>query len=126
MQFFGFFFVFFFACNLKTSWTPVDELDGAFAFYGGNGGIDVFGCNIATVEHAASHVLTTTRITLNHLVTRFETSCCDISHGHFLMSDSFSRHDWCVGNEWEVNPWVRHQIGLEFSEIDVESAVETQ
>ena len=54
--------------NLESSWAPVDELDGALGLDGGDGGVDVLGDNITTVQHAAGHVFTVTWITLNHLV----------------------------------------------------------
>ncbi|CAB1353872.1 unnamed protein product, partial [Coregonus sp. 'balchen'] len=36
--------------NLETSWAPVYKLDGAFCFDGGNGSVNVFGHNVATVS----------------------------------------------------------------------------
>ena len=37
-----------------------------------------------------------------------------------------SRDDRCVGNQREMNARIRHQVGLEFIEIDVEGAVESE
>ncbi|CAB1353873.1 unnamed protein product, partial [Coregonus sp. 'balchen'] len=36
--------------NLETSWAPVYKLDGAFCFDGGNGSVNVFGHNVATIN----------------------------------------------------------------------------
>ena len=52
---------------LETSRTPVDELDGSLGLDGGNGGIDILGDDISTVEETTGHVLSVTGIALNHL-----------------------------------------------------------
>ena len=44
--------------DLETGWAPVDELDGSFGFDGSDGGVDVLGDNVSTVQHAAGHVFT--------------------------------------------------------------------
>ena len=36
------------------------------------------------------------------------------------------RDDRSVGNQWEVDTWVWHQVGLELGKIDVQSAIETK
>ena len=56
-----------FLTNLETSGAPVDELDGALGFDGGDGGIDVLGHDVTTIQHAAGHVLAVTRVALHHL-----------------------------------------------------------
>jgi len=43
--------------DLEASWAPVDELDGSLGLDGGDGGVDVLGDDVTSVEHAASHVL---------------------------------------------------------------------
>src|SRR5512143_2339804 len=63
--------------DLEASGTPVNELNGALGLDGGNGGIDILGHNITTVQHATGHVLAVTRIALNHLVGGFETGVGD-------------------------------------------------
>ena len=59
--------------NLEPGRTPIDELDGAFRLDGSDGGVDVLGYDVATVQHAASHVFPVTRVALNHLIGRLET-----------------------------------------------------
>jgi len=34
--------------------------------------------------------------------------------------------DWGIGDKREVDSWIRHQVGLEFVEINVEGAVESK
>ena len=70
---------------LETSWAPVNELDGSLGFDGGNGGVDVLGDNITTVQHAAGHVFTVSWIALDHLVGWFETSVGDFSNGELFV-----------------------------------------
>lgn len=43
-----------------------------------------------------------------------------------LVGSLSSRHDWCIGNEREVDSWVWDQVGLELVEIDVEGTVESE
>ena len=70
---------------LETSWAPVNELDGSLGFDGGNGGVDILGDNITTVQHAAGHVFTVSWIALDHLVGWFETSVGDFSNGELFV-----------------------------------------
>ena len=56
--------------NLEASGAPVDELDGTLGLDGSNGGVDVLGDNVSTVQHAAGHVLAVTGIALHHLERR--------------------------------------------------------
>ena len=70
---------------LETSWAPVNELDGSLGFDGGNGGVDVLGDNITTVQHTAGHVFSVTWITLDHLVSWLEASIGDFSNGKLLV-----------------------------------------
>ena len=65
---------------LKASGAPVDELDGAFAFDGGDGSVDVLGDHITPVEHAAGHVLAMTGVALHHGVRWLKASVGDLSH----------------------------------------------
>merc|ERR1719258_557898 len=53
---------------LEASGAPVDELDGALGLDGGDGGVHVLRHDVATVHHAAGHVLTVTRVALGHHV----------------------------------------------------------
>jgi len=52
--------------DFESGGAPVDELDGSFGFDGGNGGIDVFGDDISSVKHGASHVFSVSWVTFGH------------------------------------------------------------
>jgi len=66
--------------DLESSWAPIDELNGSLGFNGGNSGIDVFGDDISSVHHGASHILSVSRIALGHHVGRLETAVGDFSN----------------------------------------------
>merc|ERR1719167_1369564 len=51
--------------NLEAGGTPVDKLDAPLGLDGGNGSIDILGDNVASVEHAAGHVLAVPRVALH-------------------------------------------------------------
>ena len=70
---------------LETSWAPVNELNGSLGLDGGNGGVDVLGDNITSVQHAASHVFTVSWITLDHLVGWLEASVGDLGNRELLV-----------------------------------------
>merc|ERR1719203_338829 len=112
--------------NLETSWAPVNELDGPLGLDGGNGGVDVLGDNITSVQHAAGHVLAVTGIALDHLVGRLEASVGDLSNGQLLVVGLLGGDDWSVCGQGEVDPGVGHQVGLELSQVDVEGTIEPQ
>ena len=71
--------------HLETSWAPVDELDGPLGLDGGNGGVDVLGDNITSVQHAAGHVLAVAGIALDHLVGWLKASVGDLSNRQLLV-----------------------------------------
>ena len=58
-----------------------------------------------------------TRVTLHHLIGRLKTGISDLSHTELLMVSLLSRDDRCVCSQWEVNAWIRHQVGLERQNI---------
>merc|ERR1719350_92580 len=66
---------------LETSGGPVDELDGTLGLDGSDGCVDILWHNITTVHHAAGHVLSVTRVTLDHHCCRFEDAVGDLSDG---------------------------------------------
>ena len=111
---------------LKTCGTPVHKLNGALGFNVGDGSVDIFGHHITSVEQTAGHILPKARIALHHLIDRLKTRIGDLSNRQLLMVRLLSGDDWCVSSQWEVNTWVGDQIGLELSEINVESTIETE
>jgi hypothetical protein len=112
--------------TLETGRAPIDELDGTLGLDGGDSGVDILGDDITTVHHTASHVLTVTRIALNHLGCRLEDGVGDLSDGKLLMVSLLSRDDRSVRGQGKVNTRVRHQVSLELSDIDVQSTIETK
>ena len=58
-----------------------------------------------------------TRITLHHLIGRLKTGISDLSHTELFMVGLLSRDDRCICSQWEVNAWIRHQVGLERQNI---------
>merc|ERR1719511_486819 len=64
--------------NLESSWAPIYELDGTLGLNCCNCGIDIFGDDISTIQHATSHVFSMTRVTFHKLVSRFEASIGDL------------------------------------------------
>ena len=114
------------AAYLEASGAPVDELDGALGLDGGDGGVDVLGHNVTTVQHAAGHVLAVTGVALHHLVGGLEAGVGDLSHRQLLVVGLLGGDDGSVGGQREVDTWVGHQVGLELSQIHVEGTVEAQ
>jgi len=111
---------------LETSWAPVDELDGSLGLDGGNRGVDILGDNITSVQEAASHVLTVSGITFDHLVGRLKASVGDFSNSQLLVISFLGRDDWGIGGQRKVDSRIRDQVGLEFGQIDVQSTIESQ
>merc|ERR1719326_1478115 len=111
---------------LETGRTPVDKLDRAFGLDGSNSGVHVLGDDITTVHQAHSHVFAVTRITLGEHRSGFEHRVGDLTHRQLLVVRLLSRDDRGVRRKHEVDAWVRHQVGLELSDVHVQSAIETQ
>ena len=112
--------------HLEASGAPVDELDGALGLDGGDGGVDVLGNDVTTVQHAAGHVLAVTGVALHQLTGGLEAGVGDLSHRQLLVVGLFGGDDGSVGGQREVDTWVGHQVGLELSEIHVEGTIEAQ
>ena len=61
-----------------------------------------------------------------HLIGGLKDGVGDLGNGQLLVVGLLSRDDRRVGGQRKVDARVRHQIGLELGEIDVERAVESQ
>jgi len=111
---------------LETSRGPVDELNGTLGLDGSNSGVDVFRDDITTVHKAASHVFSVTRVAFGHHGGRLESRVGDLGNGELLVVSLLSGDDWSVRGKHEMDSWVWHQVGLEFSNIDIQSTIESQ
>merc|ERR1712023_531052 len=112
--------------TLEASGAPVDELDGTLGLDGGNGSVDILGDDVATVHHAAGHVLAVTWVALGHHVGWLEASVGDLGDREGLVVGLLGRDDGSVRGHHEVDAGVRHQVGLELGQIDVERTIETE
>jgi hypothetical protein len=65
-------------------------------------------------------------IAFDHLVGWFETGVGDFGNSQLFVVSFFGGDDWSIGGQWKVDSWVWHQVGLEFSQIDVQSTVKPQ
>jgi hypothetical protein len=64
--------------SARTCGTPVDETNWSLGLDHGNGGVDVLGDDVASVEQATGHILSAAGVTLDHLGVRFEALLGDI------------------------------------------------
>lgn len=112
--------------NLETGGAPVNKLDGTLGLDGGNGRGNVIGDDITAVQQAARHVLTTTRITLDHLVAGLKASIGDLRDGHLLVLNLVSRDDWSISDQGEVDTRVRDQVGLELVQVNIEGTIKAK
>ena len=111
---------------LEASGAPVHELDRALGLDGGHGGVDVLGDDVTTVHQAARHVLAVAGVALGEHGAGLEHRVGDLSHGQLLVVRLLGRDDGRVGRKHEVDTRVRHQVGLELGDVDVQGAVETE
>lgn len=112
--------------DLESRRAPVDKLDGSLSLQCRDRTMNVLGNDIATVEQARRHVLSISRIAFDHLVVGLEARHRNLLNRVCLMGSFGSGDDRGVGDQWEVDAWVWHQIGLEFGKIDVERTIESK
>jgi len=91
-----------------------------------DGGVDVLGDDVAAVEEAAGHVLAGPRVALHHLVGRLEALGRDVGDGHRPVQCGLRRRHGRVRRQREVDPGVRHQVGLELRQVHVDGSLEAQ
>jgi hypothetical protein len=84
--------------NLEAGGAPVHKLNGTFGLDGGDSGIDILWYNVATVKHAASHVLAMSRIAFDHLIGRLETSIRDLGDRQLFVVGLLSGNNRGVGD----------------------------
>jgi len=87
---------------LEAGGGPVDELDGALGLDGSDGGVDVLGDDITTVHEAAGHVLSVTRIALDHHRGGLEDGVGDLSDGELFVVGLLSGDDRSFDGGWSI------------------------
>lgn len=112
--------------NLEARRAPVHKLDGSFSLEHGHGCMDILGHHITTVQETRRHVLAVARITLDHLVVGFEARLGNLLHRVGLVGRLGSRDNGRICHQGEVDAGIRHQVGLELVQIDVEGTIETK
>ena len=112
--------------HLEASGTPVHKLDGALGLHGGDCRIHILGDDISTVQHAASHVLAVTRVTLHHLVGRLKAGVGDLGHSQLLVVGSHGGDDGRVGHQREVDAREWDQVGLELCHVHIEGPIKAK
>ena len=111
---------------LETGGTPVDELDGSLGLDGGDSSVHILGDDVTSEHETAGHVLAVSGIALGHHVGRFEDRVGDLRDGELLVVSLLGRDDGSVRGEHEVNSRIRHQVGLELVQIDVQGTLESE
>ena len=112
--------------TLEASWAPVNELDGSLGLNSSNGCIDILGDDITSVHEATGHVFTMSGVTLCHHGSGFEGRVSDLSNWELLVISFLSGDDWGVWWQHEMDSRIWHQVGLEFSDINVKSTIESK
>ena len=112
--------------DLESGGAPVDELDGSLGLDGGDGGVDVFGDNVTSVKHGASHILSVSGVALGHHGGWLEGRVGNLGNGELFVIGLLGGDDGGVRGQHEMDTGVGHQVGLEFSDIDVKGTVESQ
>merc|ERR1719214_323682 len=111
---------------LEAGRAPIDELNSALRLDGGDGRVDVLGDDVATVHEADRHVLAVARVDLAEHRRRLEGRVGDLGDRELLVVGLLGRDDRRVRGDDEVDARVRHQVGLELGDVDVERAVEAE
>mmetsp|Transcript_76002 Transcript_76002/g.214208 ORF Transcript_76002/g.214208 Transcript_76002/m.214208 type:complete len:272 (-) Transcript_76002:712-1527(-) len=111
---------------LEPGGAPIHELNGALRLDCRDRCVDILGHDITAVHHAARHVLAVARIALHEHAGGLEDAHGDLGHRQLLMVGLLSRDDRCVRGQHEVDARIRHEVRLEFGDVDVEGAIETQ
>merc|ERR1719183_321679 len=112
--------------TLKAGGAPVNELDGALGLDSCHRCVDILGHHIATVHHAARHVLAVARIALHEHRRRLEDRHCDLSNAELLMVGLLSGDDRRIARQHKVDARVGHQISLALRNTNAQPTAEPQ
>merc|ERR1719158_1026530 len=112
--------------TFESCWGPIHKLNCTLGFDSCHACVHILGHHISTVHHAESHVLTMTRIALDHHCRWLKTGIGDLSDGELLVVCLLSRDDWCIACQHEVNTRIWHQVGLKLSDINIQRTIEAK
>jgi len=110
----------------EAGWAPVDELDGSLGLDGSNSGVNILGDDITSVHKAASHIFTVSWIAFGHHGSGFESWVGDFSNGQLFVVSFLGWDNWGIWWQHEMDSGIWDQVGLEFSNIDVQSTIESE
>jgi hypothetical protein len=112
--------------QLETRRTPIDKLNGPTRLDARDGLVGVTGDDVAAVQEGTGHVVGGAGVTDDHLVVGFEALEGDVLDAvGFVLGFGFG-DDGGAGDEGVVDSGVGDEIGLEFSEVDVQGAFEAE
>eukprot|EP00906_Rhabdomonas_costata_P009525 RCo013467 len=111
---------------LEPGGAPVHELDRALRLDRRHAGVDVLRHHVPTVHQAARHVLPVPRVALRHHAGGLKHGVGDLRHAELLVVRLLRADDRGPRAHHEVDAGVRHQVGLELRDINVQRAVEPQ
>ena len=98
--------------NLKASRAPFHKLNGSLGLDCRNSCIHILRYYITTEQQTASHIFAVTWVTFHHLIGWLKTGIGDFSNTQLFMVGFFSRDNWSISGQWEVNTWIWNQVGL--------------
>ncbi|KAL5190292.1 hypothetical protein HKD37_04G009765 [Glycine soja] len=112
--------------TLEPSGAPIHKLDGSLGLDGGHSSIHILGHDIAPVHQTTRHVLAVARVTLCHHGGWLEGTVGDLSNGKLLMVCFLGRDNRGIRGKHEMDPWVRNQVGLKLSHINIQCSIKPQ
>ena len=112
--------------DFEASWTPIDELDRAFCFDVGDGGVNILGHDVASVQQTTSHVLAMSGVALDHLIGWIKTCVGDVGDRELLVVRFLGRDDGRIRSQWEMDTRVRNQVRLKLGQVHIQRAVEAK
>ena len=110
----------------EASRAPIDELDGSLGFDCGNSSVDILGDDITSVHKAASHIFTVSGVTFGHHRCGLESWVGDFSNWQLFMISFLSWDNWGIWWQHEMDSGIWDQVGLEFSNINVQGTIESE
>mmetsp|Transcript_6727 Transcript_6727/g.14371 ORF Transcript_6727/g.14371 Transcript_6727/m.14371 type:complete len:212 (-) Transcript_6727:421-1056(-) len=111
---------------LEPGRAPIDKLDRLLVLDRQHRRVHVLWHDVTAVHEAARHVLSLARIAFRHHCGWLKRRRCDLVHRHRLVVRLLRRENRRVRRKHEMNARIRHQVGLELIDINVERAVETE